>query len=61
MDWRKELAKYDRIEEDSDTISDVSDIPLLFSSSSSLDSRSSVGSYRDAHPTATQHLAHVIS
>jgi tetratricopeptide (TPR) repeat protein len=60
IDCRKSLDNGDTTE-DSNSTSDISDIPSLFSGSSSLDSRSSAGLFGDVHWTATQHLANTLS
>jgi tetratricopeptide (TPR) repeat protein len=60
IEFRKGLDNEDTIE-DSNSISDISDIPSLFSASSSLDSRSSAGLFGDVHWTATQYLASTLS
>jgi hypothetical protein len=60
IERRKGLGNEDTIE-DSDSISDISDVPSLSSANSSLDSRSSAGLFGDAHWTATQYLASTLS
>ncbi|KAI8930724.1 hypothetical protein NX059_012333 [Plenodomus lindquistii] len=60
IDCRKGLDNGDTIE-DSNSISDVSDMSSLFSASSSLDSHSSAGLFGDVHWTSTQHLASTLS
>ncbi|KAL3474771.1 hypothetical protein BJX99DRAFT_260030, partial [Aspergillus californicus] len=60
---REENAKLEegQIDDDSDIFSDVSDVNSVFSSSSSLESFASAGSYEDARLTAAQHLTYILS
>ncbi|OAG06554.1 uncharacterized protein CC84DRAFT_1142451 [Paraphaeosphaeria sporulosa] len=60
IEYRKGLGNEDTIE-DSNSISDISDEPSLFSAHSSVDSRSSAGLFGGVHQTVTQYLASALS